>query len=495
MSLNDHQIPETPIPAIPIGGDIATAEGAQMTFGDHVIGGLIAPDIAGMLERGERRDAREALTALPYPEVADVLGNLELRDRAVSFRLLPKMYAAEVFPMLSPDGQEQLLAELNNRELADLFNEIDPDDRVDLFEELPGQLVTKLLSLMKPEERRKTQVILGYPSESVGRIMTPDYIAIRRNWTVKRTLRHLRRYGANAESLQVLFVIDEHGKLVDDIHIRQILLAAPHTSMEVLMDQQVISLYAYEDREEAVRVMERYDLPVLPVVDGDGILIGIVTFDDVADVASEETTEDIQKMGGMEALDAPYMNSAFGDLVRKRGVWLLILFFCQMLTVSAMGVFKDAIDKAVILAMFIPLIIATGGNSGSQATSLIIRAMAIGELELKDWLKVMKRELMCGALMGVALGVIGLGRVYVGQMVGWDVHTDEYFLVAIVVGTSLVCVVIWGAVCGSMLPFILRGLGFDPATSSGPFVTTLVDVLGLVIYLTIAMVMLRDVLI
>ena len=457
----------------------------------HSVAELLAPEIAELIEAKQTYDARMALMELLDPEVADVLMLLTPHQRAVAFRVLPRDHQAEVFVLLPPDMQEQLLNELNNEQLANLISEIDPDDRVDLFEEMPGQLVTKLLNLMSPEQRRQTQVILGYPPESVGRIMTPDYLTLRPDWTASQAIDHIRRHGEQAESLNRLYVVDQQGRLVDDVALRDLLLADLQAKVETFMDRVSAVLKATADREEAVRMMERYDLPVLPVVDRDNVLVGVVTFDDVADVAEEEVTEDIQKLGGMEALDEPYLTAPVMELVRKRGVWLLILFAGGIFTISAMSMFQSEIDKVVALTLFMPLIIASGGNSGSQAASLIIRSMALGEVTLRDWTRVLRREVISGLVLGAVLACLGGIIVMVFDWMQWLDLSGVALPIAATVGTAMLGVVICGTLVGSMLPFALRALKLDPATGSTPMVATVVDVTGLLIYFSTALLFLR----
>lgn len=458
---------------------------------DSITRELVAPEIEQMLANGKTRDARESLIYLFDPEIAEVLGQLPPQTRAMAFRLLPRDRTANVLTFLHPDQQEEIIKELTNEQLANVFNSMEPDDRVEVLDELPGQLVAKLLKLMRPEERRETQIILGYPPESIGRLMTPDYVRVKQQWDVARALDHVRRYGREAETLDTLYVVDEHGHLLYGVELRELLLANRDEPLKNLLDMEVIALQAHDDREEAVRAMERFDRPVLPVVDRDGVLVGIVTFDDVADVAEEEVTEDIQKMAGIEALNEPYISASLPTLVRKRGVWLSILFLGQMITVSVMEFFEAQISAAEVLIAFIPLIISSGGNSGSQATSLIIRGLAIGEIKLRDWWRIMQREFACGLLLGGMLGLIGLARVQVWQHMNWADYTAHHVLVGFTIALSLVGIVLWGVLVGSMLPLLLRRLGLDPATSSAPFVTTVVDVTGLVIYFTTAILLLR----
>ncbi|MCE9591529.1 MAG: magnesium transporter [Planctomycetes bacterium] len=457
-----------------------------------MLGRLLAPEIEAMLEAKQTHEARAALVDLLNPEIADVLVELPPHQRAVAFRLLPRERAAEVFTYIPMEAQEELLKELNTEQLAHLFDEMAPDDRAELFDEMPGEVAAKLLALMKPEERKQTQAILGYPAHSVGRIMTPDYLSIRPEWTVTQALEHLRRHGRDAETFSRIYVVDERGRLLDDIRIRQLLLVEPSSPVRSLMNEQFITLHAQDDREAAVKTMERYDLPALPVVDREGILVGIVTFDDVADVAKAETTEDIQKMGAVQALEEPYINASIMELVKKRGTWLSMLFLGEMLTASAMAHYEHEIAQAVVLSLFIPLIISSGGNSGSQASTLIIRAMAVGEIELRDWWRVLSRELICGAALGLLLGVIGLIRINLWYALGWGhLYGEHYELIAFTIAASLIGVVLWGSIMGSMLPFLLRAAKLDPAVISAPLVATLVDVTGLIIYFSTAAVILR----
>ena len=464
----------------------------EYTRDDLRVGELLAPEFIELLDQKRTAEARAALVDLLEPQVADVLIALPPQHMALAFRLLPRQKAADVFTLLPEDQQQALLEEMTHEQLALLFDEMPPDDRAQLFEEMPGQVAAKVLALMNPAERRKTQIILGYPLQSVGRIMTPDYLTVRPEWTVQQAMDHIRRYGRDAETINTLYVVNEMGILIDDIRLRQLLLTNPQQTIESLMDNHVVSLSATHDREEAVNVMNRYDFPVLPVVDSGGVLVGIVTFDDVADVAQQETTEDIQKLGGVQALEEPFVSVPLFELIRKRGVWLTILFLGEMLTASAMSLYEHEIASAVVLALFLPLIISSGGNTGSQAATLVVRALAVGEVRIRDWWVVLRREIACGAVLGLWLGVIGMGRVFLWHLAGWRDYTAHYQLVAITILISVLFVVMWGTIVGSMLPILLRRLKFDPATSSAPFVATLVDVTGVIIYFTTAAYLLRN---
>jgi magnesium transporter len=433
---------------------------------------------------------RDALKTLPPPEIAEVIAGTPSENRAFLFRVLPRELSAETFEYLPLEIQELLLRSLGQEEVAAILNEMAPDDRTTLLEEMPGGVTNQLLSLLNPKERAVAVGLLGYPEGSVGRLMTPDYVRVRSEWTVQHAMDHIRRYGRDSETLNMVYVIDEKGKLLDDIRMRKFLLAQPSTPVSELMDQSFIALKATNDQESAVEAFRRSDLTALPVTDTSGILIGIVTIDDVLDIAEEEATEDIQKFGGMEALDQPYMQIGLTQMVKKRASWLIILFLGEMLTATAMGFFEEQIARAVVLALFVPLIISSGGNSGSQAATLVIRAMALGEVTLRDWWRVMRRELLSGLALGAVLGAIGFMRITLWSAFS-SIYGEHWLLVALTVGIALIGIVLWGTLAGSMLPFVLRSLDIDPATSSAPFVATLVDVTGLIIYFSVAMITLR----
>jgi len=454
----------------------------------------MATDIHSDIEQAIRaRDfihLRDSLKNWTPSDVESLIEGLAVEDQVVVFRLLPRKLAAAVFEYLPLDAKDQLLKAMAQEEVAAILNDMSPDDRTELLEELPASATKQMLALLTPKERQVAVSLLGYPEGSIGRLMTPDYVRVRQGWTVEQVLDHIRRHGHDSETLNVIYVIDDSGVLIDDIRIRNILLAPPSTRVSDIMDNRFVALKATDDQEAAIAVFKREDRYVLPVTDTTGILIGIVTLDDVLDVAEEEATEDIQKIGGMEALDEPYMEIALTRMVKKRAGWLVILFLGEMLTATAMSFFEEEIQRAVVLALFIPLIISSGGNSGSQAATLVIRALALGEVGLRDWWRVMRRELLSGLLLGSILGSIGFLRITVWSAFS-GIYGEHWLLVAITVGFALVGIVLWGTLAGSMLPFLLRRMGFYPATSSAPFVATLVDVTGLVIYFTVAAVILR----
>jgi magnesium transporter len=455
-----------------------------------VIGNLLQPELAELIRQRNFNQLREILCDFPVPDIAEIFLDLKPDDEAVLLRLLPRDLAAAVFEYLPVEDQEEMLHALGTEQVAQILNNLPPDDRTALLEELPASATQKLLALLRPEERKIATELLGYPENSIGRRMTPEYVAIQQNWTVAEVFAHLRQEANKRDAINQLYVVDAKGHLVDYVRLRNLVVVLPQTSVLELLENQRIFLCAADDQETAVAAFKKYDVTMLPVVDSKDVLVGVVTVDDVLDLAEREATEDIQKLGGMEALDAPYLKIGMFSMIKKRAGWLAVLFIGEMLTAVAMKHFESEIARAVVLALFVPLIISSGGNSGSQATSLIIRALGIGDLALRDWWLVMKREIVAGFALGSVLAVIALGRILL-----WphkeQVYGPHYALVAATVACSLVGVVLFGSLAGSMLPFALRRLGFDPAAASAPFVATLVDVTGLVIYFSIAYQILR----
>ena len=451
-----------------------------------------------MIEARNFAALREVFREWPPADVAEVILDLPEDEQVIIFRVLPHALAADVFEYLDFDAQQQLLRAMAHEQVVGILNEMAPDDRTALLEELPSAAARQLIRLLTPEERRIATALLGYPEDSVGRLMTPDFIAVREEWTVQQVLDYVREHGRDSETLNFVYVVDDRGKLIDDVRMREFLLRPLTAKVSEIRDQTFGALNVTDSQQDALNVFRKYDRAALPVVDSNGVLVGIVTADDMLDVAEEEATEDIQKFGGMEALDEPYMRIPLWRMVRKRAGWLVILFLGEMLTATAMANYQEELAKALVLALFLPLIVSSGGNSGSQASTLMIRAMALGEVTLRDWWRVMGREVQAGLSLGVILGVIGVVRV-----AAWAIVGEQYFhrqpygphwpLVALTVGIALVGVVLWGTLSGSMLPFLLRRVGADPAASSAPFVATLVDVTGLIIYFSIALVIMRGV--
>jgi magnesium transporter len=461
-----------------------------------MVGKLLGPEIRGFIDARNFGALRELFSDWPPADVADVILDLPEDEQVIIFRVLPAALAADVFEYIGIEEQQNLLRAMAHEQVVAILNEMSPDDRTALLEELPSAAARQLIRLLTPEERRVATSLLGYPENSVGRLMTPDFIAVHEDWTVQQVLDFIREFGRDSETLNFIYVVDERSKLIDDVRMREFLLRPLNAKVSEIRDKNFVALKVNDSQEEALNVFRKYDRAALPVVDSNDVLVGIVTSDDMLDVAEEEATEDIQKIGGMEALDEPYMRISLWRMVRKRAGWLIILFLGEMLTATAMANYQQELAKALVLALFLPLIISSGGNSGSQASTLMIRAMALGEVTLRDWWQVMRREVQAGLLLGAILGAIGIVRV-----AAWAIADERYFhhqpygehwpLIALTVGIALVGVVLWGTLSGSMLPFLLRRVGADPATSSAPFVATLVDVTGLVIYFSIALLILR----
>lgn len=431
---------------------------------------------------------KEELNCLEPLHIADVFDELSKSDQILLFRLLPRKLAKETFEYLPQDRQKDIVTGLaaNVDKITNLLNDLEPDDRTAFFEELPGEVSQRLVQLLSDEEREITTRLLGYPKDSIGRLMTPEYVAVKSYFTVQQALDHIRKFGRDSETLDVIYIVDERWKLIDDIRIKELILASPSQQVSELCDNRFVVLNAYEDQERAVKMFQDYDRMVLPVTDLSGTLLGIVTVDDVLDVVEEENTEDFQKFGGTEGLDLSYTKTSLGEMVKKRAGWLILLFIGEMFTASAMGYFDEEISKAVVLALFVPLIISSGGNSGSQAASLIIRSLALDELKLKNWWYVMKKEILSGLLLGTILAVIGFIRILIWQKAGIYDYGEYWLWIGASVSVSLIFIVLWGTISGSMIPFILKRCGLDPATASAPFVATLVDVTGLIIYFTVA---------
>lgn len=448
-------------------------------------GSELLQQIRDMVTERNFRSVRDALVAMRAVEVADLIHELSGEEKALVFRILPRDLATETFEHLDTVDQKDLLETLGTTRFAVLLNEMAADDRTALLEELPARAVRQVVSLLSKEQREEALALLGYPENSVGRLMVPDYIAVSESWTIAQTLDYIRHSASDEDACHVLYVVDEAGVLIDDLPIRSVLLASPEKRISDLMNRSFVALRVYDDQEAAVQTFKKYDRSVLPVVDDNNNMLGLVTVDDMLDVAEEEATEDILKLGGVEALSDPYMKTPLRELIRRRGTWLIVLFIGEMLTASAMSFYEQEIQRAIVLALFIPLIISSGGNSGSQAATLIIRALAIGEISLRDWYRVMRREIISGFFLGLILGVIGFLRIAVWSQFA-DVYGPHWFGVALTVGFSLLGVVMWGVLSGAMLPFFLKRVGLDPATSSAPFVATLVDVTGLVLYFSIA---------
>lgn len=459
-----------------------------------MIGTPILPEIRELIERRNFSALQRIFTDWLPVDLAELISDLPENEQAILFRLLPRGVATETFEYLDIDAQQNLLQALTKKDVTHILNSMSPDDRTEMLEELPSTVVQELLKLLSFEEFKIAKTLLAYSEGSVGRLMSPDYISVKKEWAIAQVLDYIRRYGHDSETLNVIYVIDDYGKLIGELASRELLLSQPERIVkDLISEEKIITLTATQDQQDALEAFKRYDRVALPVVDSNGYLIGIVTVDDMLDVAEEEETEDIQKFGGIEALEEPYMDLPLLQVIKKRGVWLIVLFLGEMLTASAMAFFEDELSKAIILATFIPLIISSGGNSGSQAATLIIRALALGEISIKDWWRVMRREILSGLVLGSVLGLIGMFRVVFWSLI-LGTYNIEWLTIGYTVGASLVGVVLLGTLAGSMLPLVLQRLGLDPATSSAPFVATIVDVAGIVIYFSVATVFLRGIL-
>ena len=451
---------------------------------------LVYPEIRELIAAGDEETLREALNRWSPQDVVALFADLTDEEDLAGLRMLRGPQRARVFEYLDRSSQRKLIAHLSEEDTRSLLNDLADDDRTALLSELDEADRERLLHLLSEEQRTIAESLLEYPEDSVGRLMTPHFVSVRSHWTVKHVLDHIRQHGQDSETLNVVYIVDDHHKLIDDLRIRKILLARPEQHLEHILDHNYVTLKTTDPKRLAVEVFRQYDRTALPVVDETGRLLGVVTIDDVLDVAEEAATADIQKLGGLEALSEPYATTPLMTMVQKRAAWLIVLFLGEMLTATAMGFFEAEIAKAVVLALFVPLIISSGGNTGSQAATLIVRALALGEVHLRDWKWVLRREIWSGLILGGILGSIGFLRIALWSYFS-PIYGPHWPLVGATVGISLVGIVMWGTVSGSMLPFLLKRAGLDPATSSAPFVATLVDVTGLVIYFTVAMLILR----
>ncbi len=416
-------------------------------------------------------------------DLADIIKELDGSLGLLLFRTLPKRKQADVFSYLDPDDQEKLLVAFTNKEVSFILGEMSPDDRTALFEEFPGSITRRLFKLLSPEDLKETKKLLGYPEESVGRMMTSNYVSIYKDMLVKDALDKIRRKGKDSETLNRIYVVDSEKRLLDSIPLRKLILADPDVYVEDLLSFNFVNLYPYDDREKAVKLMQKYDLVAIPVIDYDGTIIGIVTIDDILDVAEEETTEDIQRLGSVTPLKTSYSSISVFNLYKKRVLWLCVLVALSLVTTSILSVYESVLDAAIILAFFIPLLIGSGGNMGSQAATLMIRALAVGDVKINEWFKVIKKELVLGLMIGVTLGLLAglVGTLRGGVVVG------------LIIGSSMLIVLLFANIAGASLPFLLSKLKIDPAVASSPLITTLIDVFGLIIYLSIAMVLLTNI--
>lgn len=442
--------------------------------------GLLQEEARRLVEGKSFAELKAKISAMEEHDLAELLVDLADEELAVVFRLLPQALAAEIFGELEIEQQEELLTTLSSEKVAAILNDMPPDDRTELLEELPGQLGRRLLSGMRGEELKIARSLLAYPEDSVGRLMTPQYVAVRADWTIEQVFAHIRQVGAAKETLNVIYVIDSAGKLVDELALEQLVMAEP-TAMAArdLMDEQVAALHASDDQEQAVEMFKKYDAVALPVVTAHSELVGIVTVDDVLDVAEEENTEDFQKMVGVEALESSYFHTPHLQMIRKRLPWLALLFMAEVLTVLAIISFEGNIDQGMLLLIlvFTPLINACSGNTGSQMAGLMIRGLALGEMDVGDWKRILGLELVRGLTFGVVLAALAFPTA---------LAFGRPYSVATAVAVAMAIAVTFANLIGSMLPFVFKRLGVDPAVTSAPFIASLMDISSVLIYFSIA---------
>ena len=452
----------------------------------------VAPELLYLLA-GDPVEFAEVVSGMQPADVAEALRALTPEAAARVVAALPFDFAVLVLDAPELENRREIVRAMDPRISGSLVDAMSGDQQAELFRGMPEPERARLLPALHPKGREALQLLLKYPPESAGGIMTTEFLSVPATWNVEQALQLIRRVGGAKETVYAVYVLDsENGSLRHVVSLRELLLSDRARRVDqVGSTRDPLTVTPWTDREDVARLISKYDLLAVPVVDPDGRVLGIVTVDDVIDALVAETTEDVQKFGGMAALDEPYMEIDLPRMLRKRAGWLAALFVGEMLTATAMGHYEQEIERAVVLALFVPLIISSGGNSGSQATSLIIRAMALGEVRLRDWWRVAVRELPSGLCLGAFLGVIGASRVVLWQALGWYDYGPHYSLVALTVGVALVGVVTFGCLAGSMLPFVLRRLGFDPASASAPFVATLVDVTGLVIFFSVGLLILR----
>lgn len=453
---------------------------------------LVAPDIVDLLETDPRSVAPETEELHP----ADLADVAELIDRALVPQLLaalPSERAAAVLEYLDEELRIELLETMPATQAAALITEMDPDERADALEEMDEDVADHILEAIPARERAETERLLQYEPDTAGGLMTTEFVSVPESQTVDEalmTIRTIAREGRR-EAMQTIYVVDAQGALTGVMSLRELLAAAEGTRVGESAWTEIVTVPADADRETVAQLTSNYDLVAVPVVDAERRLLGVITVDDVIDVIQEEQTEDVQKFGGLEALEEPYLQVGFVELLKKRTPWLIVLFVGQMFTAAAMGFFEDSISAATVLALFVPLIISSGGNSGSQATSLIIRAMALQELRPRDWSRVLLREAGMGLVLGALLGLVGALRVVIWQWAGFYAFGEHYGMLATTIGATVLGVVLFGTLTGAMLPFVLRKVGFDPASASAPLVATLVDVTGVTLYFSLALLLLR----
>lgn len=432
----------------------------------------IVADLQACIRDKRWRQVKDVVAGIPTAELADAFIALPTTEKVLVYHALPRKLAADLFSHLEMEEANNLLADLTDEHTQHLLANLKPDDRTQLLEELPGQVTQRLLNLLSPDDLREARQLLGYPEQSVGRLMTPDYVAVRPEWTIARAIDHIRKKGRDSEIISIVYVTNPGWLLLDALELRKLILADPQATVASLMDNSFVCLSAFDDREEAVRALSRYDLIALPVVDSGGVLVGIVTVDDVLDVAEEEATEDFHKGAAVSPLDRSYRESSIWSLFQKRIGWLLALVIVNLLSSAVISAYEETLATVIALAFFIPLLIGSGGNTGAQSATLMVRAIATDDVRLSQWFRCVSKEiavgLSLGATMGAASVLLGLFRG------GW--------MLGVVVGVSMLGIVLVANLVGTILPFLLTRADIDPAVASSPLVTTIADASGLIIY-------------
>lgn len=439
----------------------------------------IVAEVLGLLQQKNWKLVKSHLAHIPAADVSELLFHVDEHERGLIFRYLSREQSSEVFSHLEPEEQDLLLHSLTNQETRQLLASMPPDDRTTLLSEMPSKVTRRLFDLLNSDDLEEARTLLGYPEESVGRIMTPDYVRVRESWSVAQAIEHVRFYGKDSETINIVYVLSEDGVLLYCIRLRSLILAEPTDLVSQYLEyHSEIALSALADREDAVMLMQKYDLMALPVVDSENELVGIVTFDDVMDVAEEEATEDILKSASVNPLKRGYHRTSVFDLYLKRVGWLIVLVVLSILSSSIIKNFSEELAKMAILFAFVPLLLGAGGNAGSQASTLVIRALVTGDIEFKDLLVTVVKEIAVGLLLGITLGIVAGIIAYF--------RANGTFEVAVTVAVSMAAIVLTANLIGMSFPFILSKIGIDPAVASAPLIATLTDVTGLVIYFSIA---------
>lgn len=454
---------------------------------------MLAQELREKILEGSLTDLQHHSGDEDYPaEVAMLLQSLSNEEAINTFLALPDNLQVKTFPYFDHVLQIGIMEELPKPQISNILNNLESNERIAFFDTLDGMEITIYLNLLNDKNRLATYDLLGYPEQSVARLINTQFTTVRKEWTLGQAVEHIRRFYKDTPAADVIFVVDNNGKLVDDLHIRKLVLNDQAKKIEDIMDGFYVKLDIQDSIEDAIQKFKEYDRVAIPVTNSNNLVLGVVTVDDVIDEAEEKDTKDMQQFGGVESLDLPYVKTSFFTMIQKRAGWLIILFIGELFTATAMAFFEKELSKAIVLQLFIPLIISSGGNSGSQAATLIIRAMALKELSYKDWWYVMRREILSGLTLGFILSVIGFVRITIWQYLGWYNYGEHFnwVLVALTVSISVIGIVLWGTLSGSMIPMVLKRFKLDPATSSAPFVATLVDVTGLVIYFTMAAIIL-----